>query len=166
MLQAKGENMKMAKMLAAMLLLPTLAMAQTPNIDPSLRRVHKQTIGMSGAAAFETFPVSGTTMYMVTNSSTVEQEIAHISAVSGTFKNLFVTEFGLAPSGASITYTWRINGVSTGITCTIVSPAVSCSDLTHSVAIVAGQSYDLQTVVASPSAFGDSVSAGIELDTP
>jgi hypothetical protein len=63
-------------------------------------------------------------------------------------------------------YTWRINGVSTGITCTIVSPAVRCSDLTHSAPILAGQYYDLQVIGTSVSPIGVSVTGGIELDTP
>jgi hypothetical protein len=35
---------------AAMLLLPTLATAQTANVDPSLQRANKQTIGITGGA--------------------------------------------------------------------------------------------------------------------
>jgi hypothetical protein len=62
--------------------------------------------------------------------------------------------------------TWRINGVSTGITCTIAFPATTCSDLTHTAPIVAGQTYDLQTLGSGPTGGPDYVYGGIELDTP
>jgi hypothetical protein len=163
--------MRTTKILMPTLLLPALAMAQTPNVDPSLKKVHKQTIGFSSgpytpgvSGGFTTFmlvsPPINTTSYGVL----AEQFVAQTSAVSGTFKNLYVTQpLTVAPGGTGI-YTWRVNGVSTGITCTIVAPAVTCSDLTHTAAITAGQSYDLQTVGSGN--IIDSVYGGIELDTP
>jgi hypothetical protein len=143
----------------AMLLLPALAMAQTANVDPSLRLANKQTIGITGGA------FNGPPEY-IPGGSAAEQQSSPLSAVSGTFKNLFINEFGIPLSGTSFVYTWRINGVSTGITCTIVSPAVSCSDLTHSAPILAGQYYDLQVIGTSVSPIGVGVTGGIELDTP
>jgi hypothetical protein len=176
--------MKMAKILAAMLLLPTLAVAQTATADPSLKvATSKQTIGFSSGGPYSGSPTfapgvmgNPTTTFMLvsppvqaSNNFMSEQLVAQTSAVAGTFKNLYVTE--LSPGSvdtngtkATGTYTWRINGVSTGITCTIVEPATTCSDLVHTAPIVAGQTYDLQTVgvgnIISP------VYGGIELDTP
>jgi hypothetical protein len=166
--------MKTAKMLAAMLLLPTLAMAQTPNVDPSLRRVHEQTIGFSSGQGAGV--PGGNTLFMLVSppinitayGTLSEQFVAQTSAVSGIFKNLYITQIGGCSGPCTGTYTWRINGVSTGITCTATNAGGgstgTCSDLTHTATITAGQSYDLQTVGSGN--IVDNVYGGIELDTP
>ena len=181
-------NMK-TKILAAILLatLPTLAMAQMRNVDPSLKvaPVSKQTIGFSSGpivggtvvTAFQPGIMNGLTTYVLNgvpaNGNVFgpnEQYVAQTSTVAGTLKNLYVTEVLLIGGPAvplTATYTWRINGVSTGITCTIVTPATTCSDLVHTAPIVARQSYDLQTVgVGNNGNNGGPVYGGIELDTP
>jgi hypothetical protein len=152
--------------------LPTLAMAQTPNVDPSLKRIHTQTIGINTTTGavdprFPTYFLVGPSINTSSFGALAEQFVSQTSAVSGTFKNLYIaipTAAGPGSLGTTSTYTWRVNGISTGITCTIIAPALTCSDLTHTAPIVAGQSYDLQTVGVG-STFS-AVFGGIELDTP
>jgi hypothetical protein len=152
--------------------LPTLAMAQTPNVDPSLKRIHTQTIGINTTTGavdprFPTYFLVGPSINTSSFGALAEQFVSQTSAVSGTFKNLYITiptAAGPGSLGTTSTYTWRVNGISTGITCRIIAPALTCSDLTHTAPIVAGQSYDLQTVGVG-STFS-AVFGGIELDTP
>jgi hypothetical protein len=77
---------KTAKLITAMLLLPTLAMAQTPNVDPSLKKEHKQTIGLSSGNGVGM--ESGVTLYMLVGPPQAEQFVVQESAVNGTFKHL------------------------------------------------------------------------------
>jgi hypothetical protein len=56
---------------------------------------------------------------------------------------------GAASSGKSYVVTVRKNGVSTGVTCTILETATTCSDIANTVAFAAG---DLISVLVTPSA--------------
>ena len=139
---------------------------------PFTEEIHTQTIGINTTTGavdpkFPTYFLVGPSINTSSFGALAEQFVSQTSAVSGTFKNLYITiptAAGPGSLGTTSTYTWRVNGISTGITCTIIAPALTCSDLTHTAPIVAGQSYDLQTVGVG-STFS-AVFGGIELDTP
>lgn len=59
-------------------------------------------------------------------------------SVAGTFKNLVITIGALIPSGRTLTFTLRKNGVDTALTCVLTDSILTISDLTHSFTIAAG----------------------------
>jgi len=69
---------------------------------------------------------------------------------AGTVSNLYVRlSESAGAAGTSYTFTIRKNGSSTGVACTAVAAASTCSDTSGSVTFAAG---DLISVQASPSA--------------
>jgi hypothetical protein len=83
----------------------------------------------------------------VSGSSTTEAQVQQPMPVPGTLKN-FTVRLDAALSGAtSIAYTVRKNGIATTLTCTITtaSAALTFSDVTHTVAFVAGDLISIGT---------------------
>jgi hypothetical protein len=69
---------------------------------------------------------------------------------SGTISRFYVRLSGAAGGGStSYTFTVRIDGADTGITCTATGAATSCSDTSNSASVTAGQ---LISILADPSA--------------
>jgi hypothetical protein len=84
-----------------------------------------------------------------------------IIPATGTFKNLYVSK----GTGANVvTFTLYKNGVATGLTCTTsnLAPA-TCSDLTHSVSILAGDTIAMGIQPSALIASGD-ISFTVEFD--
>jgi hypothetical protein len=67
--------------------------------------------------------------------------------VAGTLKNFTVRLDAALSGGTSIAYTVRKNGIATTLTCTITtaSAALTFSDVTHTVAFVAGDLISIGT---------------------
>lgn len=97
------------------------------------------------------FPIGGGGL-----SSTTESNVDIDSPAATTVQNMTIQMSAAPGVGNSITYTWRKNGSSTALTCTISgSSATSCSDTTHSFTTVALDLLDIQavttgTVVGTP----------------
>jgi hypothetical protein len=68
--------------------------------------------------------------------------------MSGTFMNFGCVVANAPGSGQSVACTLRVNRVSESVSCTISNTATSCTDLTHTAAITAGQSGDYQVVTS------------------
>ena len=68
--------------------------------------------------------------------------------VAGTLRNFTVLLQRPLSGGTSITYTVRKNGAATTLACTITtaSAAVTCSDVTHTVAFAAGDLISIGSV--------------------
>jgi hypothetical protein len=71
--------------------------------------------------------------------STVESDVSTVASFTGTISNFQVYE---EASNFNGTFTVRVNGVDTAITCT-VSAAQRCSDTSHTASITAGQSISI-----------------------
>lgn len=81
--------------------------------------------------------------------SATESLVQGTATIAGTISNFSAT-IGTAPGGsASLTFTFRLNGASQAVTCTVTSAVKSCSDLTHSFAIAPGDLVDIQVVGTS-----------------
>lgn len=100
-------------------------------------------VTLSNATIF--FPIGGGSIASSTEAS-VDSTIRSATTVSN---------FGLDISAAlgttiavnnTVVVTWRKNGSSQAVTCTITNPALSCSDTTHSFTTVAGDTLDVQAV--------------------
>ena len=106
---------------------------------------------------------AATTYYCGSTESSTQTLASGLVARAGTFKNLY-TQQSAAPGGATTTiYTLYVNGSSTSVTCTTTGAATTCSDLTHTAAITAGQSFSVQAVNLAAAAATVPV-LGIELD--
>jgi hypothetical protein len=77
-----------------------------------------------------------------------ENLYSSVMPTGGTIDHLYVTMTAAAGSSASYDYTVFLNGVASALTCTATNPATTCTDLTHSVALVAG---DTISIAACPS---------------
>jgi hypothetical protein len=152
-------------------LIATLSMISVASAKPlPSPSVSKQTVGVFGFVDVGIDALGNPECILSSEADTISAEDNSspripLSSVSGTFKNLFVTNPGALPNG-SMSYTWRVNGTDTGITCTITAPGTSCSDTVHSAAITVGQSYVLVPRCFGPITTGRAVDAGIELDIP
>ena len=63
---------------------------------------------------------------------------------SGSLQNLFVKMFANTAGGSSTTFTVRLNGANTALTCTVAAATQTSSDTTHSVTVAAFDSISLQ----------------------
>lgn len=80
--------------------------------------------------------------------STTESTVQGVAPVSGSQNNFSVSLGTSIPgTGNSIAFTWRRNGSSQPLTCTIANTSSTCSDLAHSFAIAPGDLIDIQAVV-------------------
>ena len=94
-----------------------------------------------------------------------ESTVNKYVAISGTFKNFGCVAATAPGSGQSVTCTLRVNGSSASVTCTISNSATSCTDVTHTATISAGQAGDYQ-IVTSNGASATRVFPYIEFDNP
>ena len=69
-------------------------------------------------------------------------------AVSGTLSNFHVGVDGGTAAGKNWILTVRKNGANTSVTCTVVGPATTCSDSTHTASFNAGEDLSI-SIVAS-----------------
>jgi hypothetical protein len=76
-------------------------------------------------------------------------------ARAGTLRNLYVRHNDPGGSGATITYTVRVNGAPTAITIGLASTAASAADTTNSVAVVAGDIVDIEVTKAAVAGAGN-----------
>ena len=85
---------------------------------------------------------------------------------AGTARNLRVRHNAAAGNGQNITYTLRVNGLDTALTCTLATGAVGdANDLVNSVAVAAGDLIELVAVKgASIGAGGVNVAASVAFD--
>jgi len=149
------------------------------------RDADKQTIGFSSDGFTGVNSSSGdSNLFMVNGIANVngspEQAVSNVAAFSGNLKNMYIISdetVNYNQPGNSATFTWRINGIDTAITCTInfpqsgSVPPQTCSDTTHTATINAGDYYDLRTSGSivrggSNGDFTGWVSGGIEFDLP
>jgi hypothetical protein len=66
---------------------------------------------------------------------------------------------------AMVTFMLRVNGLSTGVTCSITGVLTACHDTTHIATIATGQAADVQ-VISGSGATAARENFGIELDNP
>jgi hypothetical protein len=73
--------------------------------------------------------------------SNIESEVALESPITGTIDSFYyrVVTAGSGGSGGASTITLRVAGSNTAITCSLAQKAQECSDLTHTAALIAGQ---------------------------
>src|SRR5262249_13351880 len=70
-----------------------------------------------------------------------------------TISKFYIRLSGNPSNGRSYAFTVRINGADTTVTCSVADAATSCSDLTHSVAVSAGDLIAIHAVgTANPTA--------------
>jgi hypothetical protein len=89
---------------------------------------------------------ANSTQYFSNTISSFESLIRQVVAAGGTFTKFYVSLQAAPGAGQSYTFTLRVNGSDTDVTCTIADSATSASDLTHTAAITAGQSWSLKSV--------------------
>jgi hypothetical protein len=93
------------------------------------------------ALSTASYSVSPEFTYFGVSSSTAAASVSQVQvpvAAAGTVSNLrFNLSTNIAAS-SSVTYTLNLNGTDTALTCTIAASTSTCSDLTHSFAIVPG----------------------------
>jgi parallel beta-helix repeat protein len=103
------------------------------------------------------------TAYFTNSASAVESNITGRAPYAGTFKNLYL-DLNTAPgSGQTSTFTLRVNGVDTAITCQASGSAVTASDTTHTVSVAAGDKWSIK-IVGSATAAAAIAHGGIEFD--
>lgn len=94
--------------------------------------------------------LSGTTYFLAPSgglaANTTEANVQGIANTTSTLQNFAVKVSAAPGTGNSLTFTFRDAGSSTGVTCTISNAATSCSDVTHTAAITAGDLIDVQMV--------------------
>lgn len=121
----------------------------------------RQAFTLNGAGGF----AAGATGYMLGAGSATELVVSASVPMAGTLKNLYVSLSAAPGAGQTVIATLRVNGLDTGVTCTIADSATSASDLTHTAAITAGQLWSVKTVYSAGAA--SSVPKGaIEFDNP
>jgi len=84
---------------------------------------------------------------------------------AGTFRNLYAQISAAPGASGTVTFTLRVNGASTGVTCTMILTETACHDTTHVATIAVGQTADLQVVSGAVTASARE-NFGIELDNP
>jgi len=68
---------------------------------------------------------------------------------AGTLRNLYLRHNNPGGSGATITYTVRVNGVATALTIGLASTGSAAADTTNTVAVVAGDYVDIEVTKAA-----------------
>lgn len=107
---------------------------------------------------------AGATQFFVVGGSATELNVYGVAPATGTFRNLWLN-LNTAPGGVQTdTFTLRVNGADTAITCVVTGAAVSGSDITHAVPVTKGQTWSIK-IVGSAAAAATIVNGGIELDT-
>jgi hypothetical protein len=72
------------------------------------------------------------------------------SPIAATAAKLYVTVNNAPGTGKLWTFTLMVNGSATALTCTISAAATTCSDTSHAVAIVAGNTLSIQITSTAP----------------
>lgn len=94
------------------------------------------------------FPAFG-----VENYSATEVDVSTVVPFAGTVRNMYCIQ-GPLGAGGTASYIFRKNSASSTVACSISASAGTCSDLTHTVSVVAGDVVDFQVVtnasVATP----------------
>jgi hypothetical protein len=123
--------------------------------------LYRSTIPLSCAG---TIAGAGTTNYFVTAMSATENLIYGVASASGIFRNLHIKQNTAPGVGQTTTYTLRVDGSDTAVTCQASgAAATTASDVTHSVAIASGQSWSLK-IVQSGGAASTIAVAGIQFE--
>ena len=108
-----------------------------------------------------------TTAFFVALASTTEGNGQAVAPIGGTFKNLFIQLASpLGGAAQTMAFTLRVNGVDTGVTCTINSGGTTASDTTHSATIAAGQTWSIKVVTSATTGTTPFIAGGIEFDNP
>ena len=84
---------------------------------------------------------------------TTEPGFEAVWPIAGNFQNLAITLSGSPGTGSTVVYTIRVNESPSGLTCSIVAPATSCSDTSNKAAIAAGDRVSIhfnRTVTGTP----------------
>jgi len=112
-------------------------------------------LGTNGANTSATNDVDYPAMGFVTASETAIADVMQEVPMAGTIKNLYIRA-GTAPGG-SVTYTYAlyVNSLVSSVTCGITGTATTCSDLSNTASVTAGNEISLKrTDNGTPSATG------------
>lgn len=90
-----------------------------------------------------------------------EQSSAMVMPTAGTITKMFANHFN-ALSTDSITYTLRLNGADTAITCVVAATTTQANDVAHTVAYAAGDRLSVKCVQSSTQA-GATLGASVSL---
>jgi hypothetical protein len=93
------------------------------------------------ALSTASYSVSPEFTHFGVSSSTAATSVSQVQvpvAVAGTVSNMRFNLSTAIAASSSVTYTLNLNGTDTALTCTIAASTSTCSDLTHSFAIVPG----------------------------
>jgi len=86
----------------------------------------------------------------VTSSETIHRQVI---PTNGTIGSLYVRTHAAITSGQTLTFTLRVNGVDSALTCTIPNSGQTANDTTHGVSVSAGDIVTLK-MVGTPSGAG------------
>ena len=104
--------------------------------------VTDRTVFSAGAS---TGNASGTVRYFIPSgnpSVSTYVNSAGVIPVAGTFSKLYINQNGTAgAAGVTRTFTLYVNGSTTTMTCSIIAPATTTNDLTHSVSVSVGDTW-------------------------
>jgi hypothetical protein len=118
----------------------TAATAGGGSTSSSGLTVYSQAVTTSMSSDTVYFPVGGGGQPNATEANANSFQ-GSAGTISGFGVNAGVHAIG---SGTAVTFTWRKNGISQGVTCTVTDPAITCSDTTHSFSFSAGDALDIQ----------------------
>jgi Collagen triple helix repeat (20 copies) len=111
--------------------------AGADGVSPTFGRIN--TLGVTAAFG----PVSG-----IGSASPLESDVTQLSPASAIVARDLAVELTAAPGvGASRTFTLRVDGVATGLSCTISGSQTTCSTGTASAAVAPGSELSIQTGV-------------------
>lgn len=103
--------------------------------------------------------------YGSNNVSEAVVSVNYLVTRAGLLKNLVVRAQSAPGGGQTYIYTIRINGVPTGITCTLTEVTVNGSDLVNTAEVVIGDRVTLQLITSLGAAIDRHI-ATLELDSP
>lgn len=133
----------------------TLAAARLPSITKMV--LSANTVATVAAAA---------TTFLGTNGENATETIVRmVMPVAGVLRNLYVVAAAVAGAAQSFTYTVRVNGADTTITCAVSGAvATTANDTTHTATVAAGDTVDFK-LVTSAGAAAVRHALGLELAT-
>lgn len=155
LLVAHDENGNIAAVAASAVNSGTLSAARLPSISQMV--LSANTVATVAAA---------TTTYVGTNGENATETIVRmVMPVAGVLRKLYVVAAAVAGAAQSFTYTVRVNGVDTTITCAVSgASATTANDTTHTASVVAGDTVDIK-LVTSAGAAAVRHAIGLELAT-
>lgn len=163
----------------------TLTLTGTPAFSTGLECssnggvVDDTLLTISGAFTGPKYNISGRMLVFSTGGTSTTQNSTQFigsSSVSNSEVNFFtigtlsnkaiqlVVNLGGAspPGGQTMTFTLRLGGGDTALTCQIANPATSCTDLTHSATVTSGTVADIK-IVSTATSGGVPVSASVTM---